>query len=363
MLKSTQPSSTHSQSGSISGQLDGVFAALFTLGAWTAAPMFVKYFASDIDFWTSNGWRYSFAALCWFPLVVYLFTRGRLPKGIWKKAAIPAFFNSLGQVCFVGALYLIAAGIVTFGLRAHIIFVAIGAAILFPQERALIRKPKFLIAGGVVLLGVCGVLLLGEATATTPATGIGIGSADTGDAIAQAHDTPASESDDSLLQTLGITLSIFAGLFFACYGLSVRKCMSGIGPMTSFGVVSLYTAGAMLILMLIFGKDHGATAVTALTGTQFMLLVLSALIPIAFAHVAYYHGIAKLGVATVSGIVQLQPFTVSAVGFLLFREVLTFGQVIAGAVAIAGAFVMLAVQQRHARTERAQREATSETGG
>ncbi|MGP1347438.1 MAG: DMT family transporter [Phycisphaerales bacterium] len=348
-----------------SSQLDAILAALFTLAAWTAAPMFVKHFASDIDLWTSNGWRYAFAAACWLPLVLYLIAKNKLPKGIWRKAIIPAIFNSLGQVCFVAALYLIAAGIVTFGLRAHIVFVAIGAAILFPQERRLIKDPRFLIAGATVLLGVCGVLLLGPSATTTPTTTTTATATTAAATIETTTATiPAPTTDPTTLHNaLGITLAIAAGLFFACYALSVRKCMTGIGPTTSFGVISLYTAATMLILMLILGDHHGQGAITNLSPTQFFLLLASALIPIALAHVAYYHAISRIGVATVSGIVQLQPFTVSAVSFILFDETLTLGQLAAGAVAVSGATAMLLVQRGHAKLERAEREAAAKTGG
>ena len=47
-----------------------------TLAGWSATPLFLKYFtdpASDhyVDGWTSNGWRYGFAALLWLPTVLY----------------------------------------------------------------------------------------------------------------------------------------------------------------------------------------------------------------------------------------------------------------------------------------------------
>lgn len=322
-------------SGERSSQLDGILAALFTLGAWTAAPLFVRHFSKAIDQWTSNGWRYAFAALCWLPLVLWLAARQRLPSGIWKKALVPALFNAAGQACFVGALYLIPAGMVTFGLRAHIVFVAIGAALLFPAERALIRRPLFLLGGSLVLLGVCGVMLLGDASLLTPTA---------------SNDAEAAAQPMRLGK--GIVTAVLAGLFFACYALSVRRFMAGIGPMVAFGVVSQYTALLLVGLMLALGDRHGAAVVTNLNSQQFMLLIFSALIPIALAHVAYYHGIAQLGVATVSGIVQLQPFAVTAIGFVLLGEAMTAGQGLAGVVAITGAFTMLAVQHRHNKAMR-----------
>lgn len=295
----------------------GVACVLFTLLGWSSVPLFLKHFSHDIDAWTSNGWRYGFAALCWLPVLVFNQMCGSVPRGLWKAATVPAAFNILGQVCFTHGFYYINPGLFTFGLRTQIVFVAVGAMALFPAERKVIRSPSFLIGAALVMMGAAGV-------------------------VVQGHDVFGGAT------LAGAMLAIASGLMFACYGLSVRKCMTGMPSVLSFSVISQYTAAAMVGLMFLLGDEFGAPA-WRLPNGQFALLLLSSVIGIAVGHVAYYMAIARLGVAVSSGIIQLQPFIVSAFSLWLFDEKLSGGQWAAGMVAVVGAGVILWTQGSAAR--------------
>ncbi|MFG0286207.1 MAG: DMT family transporter [Phycisphaerales bacterium JB039] len=294
------------------GRLGGVITALLTLAGWSSVPLFIEHFTSSIDAWTSNGWRYGFSALLWAPLLLVGLVRRRLPRGLFVAAVIPSVINSAGQVCFTWAHYKIDPGLLTFGLRTHIVFVTIGAAIMFPAERALIGSPRFLIGLVMVVGGTFGTVALGDGL-------------------------PAGAS------LLGVLLALASGALFAAYALSVRRCMRGIHPMVAFAAISQYTAGAMLALMFVFGADAGAGAL-ALSSGQFGLLLLSAVIGIALGHVLYYIAIEKLGVAVSAGIVQLQPICVGIASYFLFQEALSAPQWASGLIAVSGAALMLWAQ-------------------
>ena len=75
------------------------------------------------------------------------------------------------------------------------------------------------------------------------------------------------------------------------------------------------------------------------------MLVISAFVGIAFAHVFYYASIARLGVAVSAGIILLQPFLAGTASYFLFGERLTVLQWVSGAAAVGGAIVMLRTQQ------------------
>jgi drug/metabolite transporter (DMT)-like permease len=285
-----------------------------TLVGWSSVPLFLKHFSTAIDAWTSNGWRYGFSALIWAPVVIIGAWLGRLPKNIWRAALVPSLFNATGQVAFTWAHYKIDPGLLTFGLRTQIVFVTIGAALLFVAERRIIRAPGFLL----------GLFLVAGGTAGTIALGKGLGEQAT---------------------ALGISLAIASGLLFACYALSVRYFMRGMNSIVAFAAISQYTAAAMVALMLILGKEAGAAALD-LPQDQFLLLLLSAVIGIALGHVFYYMSINRLGVAVSSGVIQLQPFLVAAASFFLFQERLTQWQWLSGMVAIVGAATILTVQHR-----------------
>ncbi|MEM9167886.1 MAG: DMT family transporter, partial [Planctomycetota bacterium] len=301
------------------GTLAGLVTVLLTLLGWSVTPLFIKHFATPdspgyIDPWTSNGWRYGFSALLWgVPLVIWQF-RKKLPPGLWKAALIPALMNCLGQLGFTWAHYKIDPGLLTFGLRAQMIVVAVGAAVLFPIERLVIRRAAF-IAGLIMVMG---------GTAGTIYFDRGFGEGTT---------------------MFGVGLALWAGVFFAGYALAVRKCMAGMNPMMSFAVISQYTAGTMVVIMLLIGDEHGLAA-TRMPADQFGLMLLSSVIGIGLGHVLYYISIAKLGVAVSTGVIQLQPFTVAVLSYVWFGEVLKTSQWVTGSVAVGGAVLMLIVQHR-----------------
>lgn len=290
-------------------RVGGIITVVMTLIGWSSIPLFLRHFADHIDVWTSNGWRYGFSALLWAPLVIVVTARGRMPAGTWRRALVPSIINACGQVCFTSAHYFIDPGLLTFGLRTQLLFVAIGAYLLFPTERAIIRSRSYRIGLLLVLLGTMMTILL----------------------------DPNPPTFD---HTLGVVLAIASGLLFASYGLSVRRCMEGISPILSFAVICQWTAVIIVGLMFIFAERFGATAFDM--GTfEFTMLLGSAVIGIALGHTFYYLSIARLGVAVSSGVLQLQPFLVAIASLWLFGEALTALQWTGGFIAVAGAAVML----------------------
>lgn len=294
--------------------LIGAATIILTLVGWSSIPLFLKHFTKDIDAWSANGWRYTFSALLWLPVLILGWKRKSLPPGLWKAALWPSFFNTVAQVCFALAPYYIAPGLMTFSLRIHIIFVTAGAALFFAAERRVIRTPWF-IAG--VLLVFCGA----AGTIALKPGGLAGGTAE------------------------GVALSIASGFLYACYSLAVRHSMHGMNPLVAFAAISQYTAIGVLIPMFIWGTDSGLVVLN-LSSKQMFLLLLSAFIGIGLGHTLYYYSMARLGLAVSAGVVQLQPILVSVASFFMFDEVLTLWQWIAGGIAILGAGLILFAQQR-----------------
>jgi drug/metabolite transporter (DMT)-like permease len=292
---------------------EGVLVLLTTLACWSSVPLFIRHLAAYVDHWSNNGWRYGASALFWLPAVVWAVAKRKVTPSIWRAALIPATANTLAQIAFTAAHEHVNPGLLTFAMRLQLVAVAAGAYLLFPAERPTIASPRYL--GGIALLvcGIAGVLLGG------------------GDIL---HDGSAH----------GVLLALGAGMGYGAYGLAVRKFMVGFHPIYAFGVIALYTGGALVLLMLGFGKDHGA-CVLELAPRELWELGISAFVGIALGHVLYYTAIDRLGVATTAGVLQLQPFVVSAASAVIFGEVLSRGQWLAGIVAVAGAALVLSAQK------------------
>ena len=295
----------------------GVVTIVMTLVGWSSIPLFLRYFSDHVDPWTSNGWRYGASALFWAPLLAVAAASRRWPAGLWRSALVPSLINVCGQICFVWAHYRIEPGLLTFGLRSQILFAGLGAYLLFPRERAVIRTPGYLLGASLVVVGTSGSVLLGSQS------------------IAWS-------------QLAGMGLAIASGGLFAAYALSVRLYLPHVPSVMAFAAISQMTALVMVLLMIGLGERHGAGA-WDLNREQFIWLLLSALIGIALGHVFYYMSIARLGVAVSAGVLQVQPFLVAVASYVLFGEVLRWGQWAAGCLAITGALLMLAVQLRLSR--------------
>lgn len=292
---------------------EGVLVLLTTLACWSSVPLFLRHLSGYIDHWTNNGWRYGASALFWLPAVLWALSRGALPRRIWRAALVPSILNAVAQVAFTAAHSYVNPGLLTFGLRLQLVAVAAGAYLLFPQERATIASPRYL--GGLALLaGGIGAVLLGGGSTFDGSSGT------------------------------GIALAIGAGLGYGMYGLAVRRFMHGFHPVFAFGVIALYTGASLVAAMAVFAPGHGA-AVLGLAPRELWHLALSAFLGIALGHVLYYTAIARLGVATTSGVLQLQPFVVASVSAALFGERLGAGQWAGGVVAVLGAALVLSAQK------------------
>ncbi len=328
MTTSSEPATGHPRTGTAAA-VTGIITILMTLLGWSAVPLFITHFAGSLDAWTSNGWRYGFSALVWAPVLVWGWRRRTLPPGLWRAAAVPAIVNALGQIAFAWSFYRTDPTTATFGLRLQIVFVAVGAYLMFPAERALLRRPVAWIAIALVLGGVIGTILL----------------------------APGARQQ-AAMHSAGVALAIAAGLGFAAYALAVRRYARGINSVIAFAAISQYTAAITVVLMLLLGHDvatgrwNAGAAALSLSPDQFALLLFSALIGIAIGHVFYYIAIARLGVAVSSGVVQLQPFLVALGAAAILGKPVTAPQMIAGLIAVAGAVLLLCVQWRLSRARK-----------
>jgi drug/metabolite transporter (DMT)-like permease len=307
----------------------GVATIVLTLVGWSSIPLFLRYFVEFIDPWTANGWRYALSAFLWLPVLVWAYARHRVPNGLWRAALVPSLFNAGGQICFGWGPYLIDPGLMTFGLRLQIVFVAIGAAALFAVERDLLKRPLFLGGLCVVALGTLATVAL----------------------------KPGGFEAKS---TLGVGIAIASGLLYACYALSVRKYMHSMKPVVAFAAVSQYTSVVLVALMLVFAPRFGAD-VTTLSSFQLVMLALSSIIGIGLGHTLYFISLSRLGVAVSSGVVQLQPLIVSVFSMFLFNEVIAPLQWVTGSIAVTGAAVMLVAQHRWAMARAARAPAPVST--
>lgn len=291
-----------------------MIAAMFGFGI---IPIFLKHFAQFLDPWTVNGVRYSAGALFWLPFLLVLDRRSGATSGaatgrsIWRDAIVPSIVNVIGQAAFGIGPYFVPASTMGFVLRLSFLFTIVFGFAVIAEERLLTRRPAFWVGTAFSLAGV--------ATMFVEELRGGIGSVQ------------------------GLMIIMVTAVAWGAYSVSVRHYMARYSARQSFGVISLYSSAALVVLMLLFGRIESLADIDA---GMWGSLMLSALIGIAFGHVLYYRGIHELGPVVASGMSLVTPFVTYVAAAILLDERLSGVQWLGGLlVVIGGGLLVLARAQ------------------
>ncbi|MFP4056357.1 MAG: DMT family transporter [Candidatus Brocadiia bacterium] len=283
-----------------------------------AVPIFIRHFTTYLDVWCVNAVRYSVGALFWLPCVLVLGRRvkrtGAVSPGrsVWRDAWVPAAVNLTGQVGYGLSPYFVTAPTIGFMIRLSFLFAILWGFLFLPQERGLARSALFLV-GAVLCVGGA-VLMFAER--------LGAG------------------GDRSVA---GLAILVGTAMCWAGYAVGVRVRMPGYPVRLSFGVISLYTAGGLVVLMVLFGDT---SALARLGGRLWALLVLSGFIGVASAHVLYYRGIHALGPVVASGALMATPFVTLFGSALALGEMLSWLQLLGGVAVVAGGALLVVAKGR-----------------
>ncbi|MBU0678995.1 MAG: DMT family transporter [Verrucomicrobia bacterium] len=300
-------------------QGQGVGSAVVSLAAvvliFASIPVFLKYFTHHIDAWTANGLRYGVSALFWLPYVLLAHFRGRLPRGIWAVALIPTVPNFLSQIFWAMAPYHNDAAVISFVVRSNFLFIMLFSFLLLHEERESVRQPMFWVGAVGTAAGIL-VMYWG---------GVSLGS----------------------MSLTGLLILISYAASWAMYAVVVRRFMKSYSIRLSFGVISIYTSIALLLLMFIFG-DWRASA--ALSVYQWAMLLLSGLLGIAFGHVLFYKGVHAVGPIVTESIFSLIPFVAAFYAFVFLGERMRAGQWVGGFLLVGSCFCLLKAKRSSRRT-------------
>lgn len=317
-------------------------------------PIFLRHFADVLDPWTVNGIRYSVGAVFWLPFVLLLQRRSELDRSharaanddaanadaaleesvelpgdnpgeplpgepivhgatarnVWRDAVVPSVVNVIGQVGFGICPYFVLASTLGFVTRLSFLFTIVFGFACLAEERLLARRPAFWVGAAVSMFGV--VLMFLEKL--------------------------QEGGRDSLF---GLTLIVATAVAWGGYSVSVRLYMARYPVRQSFGVISLYTSAALVLLMLLFGRRGDLGQIDAFLWAN---LMGSALVGIAFGHVLYYRGIHRLGPVVSSGIMLGTPFVTYLGAALLLGERLSGVELFGGLMVVAGGAMLVAAR-------------------
>ena len=284
---------------------------------FSSIPVFLRHLTGYLDCWTVNAVRYATAAAFWLPFVIH-FSSARAARAgsepprrsIWLAALVPTSANLLGQVGWAVCPYYVDASTIGFVIRVSFLFTIVLGFLVIPAERPLARRPIFF-AGAATCLG--GILLMyAERLWAGPAA--------------------------ATAETTGLIIVVATAACWSAYAVAVRRFLKGYRLRLAFGVISLYTAAVLLVLMLIFG-EYGRLA--DVPPREWMLLIVSGMLGIAFGHIFYHRGIHGVGPVVASGVTLIGPFLTYAAATVFLGETMTALQLCGGLTVVAGGFALV----------------------
>jgi drug/metabolite transporter (DMT)-like permease len=292
---------------------EGYAAVFATVVIWSTPSLFQYYLNHYYDPWAQNFYRYIVACLAIAPLLIYRTHRGA-PVLSWRAMMmcfIPCLPNVIHQVTQVMALFYMGPGVYTIFTRASVIFTALLALALFPEERHVIRQWQFQLGTGLGLIGAFGVVWF----------------------------QPGWKSGHIALP--GLFIAFTATFCWALYGILVKRPSALLGSIRSFGLISLITSALLLPLTFAFGKIgtplHAGSQVN-------LVLIISAVSCITLAHVFYYVAIREIGVALAQSLQLLCPVGAMGLSAWIYGERLAHAQIVSAAILLLGAFLAIRVR-------------------
>ncbi len=291
-------------------QLSRGYGAVFaTIGIWSLPSLFQFYLNRFYDPWSQNFYRYAVACLAIIPFVLLHFRRGpKIDIRAVGACLIPCLPNVVHQITQVVALFYMGPGVYAIFIRSSVIFTALLALAFFPEERSVIRQWQFQIGTLLGLVGAFGVIWF------------------------------QSNGQDRHIALPGLFIAFTASLCWALYASLIKRPSARLGPIRSFGIVSIITSVLLLPLTFAFGNIATPLHVTAHVN---LILIISAITCITLAHVLYYVAIREIGVALAQSLQLLCPIGALGLSALIFHERLTFPQLISSAILLSGAFLAM----------------------
>ena len=297
-------------------------AALCVVAAmvcWGSIPVFLRSFRRDLDPWTVNGVRYSLGALFWLPYLLLNLRRapragGGPRRSVWVAALVPTIPNVIGQVGYGVSPYFVPASTIGFAMRLSFLFTVLFGFLFVAQERWLARRGAFWWGAAVSMAGVV-LMFVGKLR------------------------------DGGEGSTAGLVIVVATTVAWGAYAVAVRKCMAPYPVRQSFGVISLYSAALLLVLMALFGRWGALGRQSAALWGR---LAASAVIGVAIGHVLYQHGIQRLGPIVASGILLGTPLITYLGAALILGERMTPVQSLGGAAIVLGGVLLVTAKARTA---------------
>ncbi len=302
--------------------------------SWSIQPLFMRWFAQYYDPWTQNAFRFSAAAICVLALGKF---RGiltfRLPRATWIAIGLVSIGNIAQQTFFAWTYEFIYPSVAILVARTDIIFICAISFIVFPDERSIIRSPRFLIGAVLAFAGVMTVLF--------------------------GRDPEILEKLDvaSTAFWIGVFISVLYALSCATYNVTIKSAMRRIDPLICFIHVCWISSFVFIVSAFLFGNVSDLWLSRPEGGVSFwadpvVWMLITGVTSIAIAHPFLYAALRGIKAVVAVTLLMLLPFITCTLSAVVYNDRLTMIQILGGLAVIAGAWLASIAQARVARKSR-----------
>lgn len=281
---------------------------------WGAMPVVLRWLSTStsIDPWTANGIRYPFAAMLYWPFLIYAYRRGMLDRALIASVLIPASMALGGQIFWAQAPYHLPASSIGFFIRMASVWALVGAMIMFREERRLLKSRWFWWGIAASIIGFLGL----------------------------ANEKGAFDAQAS---ARGVAIISACSLFFGFYGVTVKIYFKGRPEWLTFGLVAQFVSIGTIIGMFVRGNI--IHSVQTLDAWAWTLMLCSSIVGVGVGHLFLYNAVRLIGAAMTSALQNLMPLITISMAWICLGEEMNQREWLAGGVMLIGAGMLIRSQR------------------
>ncbi len=275
---------------------------------WIWPVLFIKFLWSYFDNYTQNFYRYLAAVAILMPVNLIFFRKQFVSslKNI-RQFILPALLVFTFQILWVQGVYLLEPAMAALIGKSSVLFVILLSFLFFSDERKVLSSRNFITGSIMAILGVAGVII-------------------------------GKSGGQFGIFNHGVIFILLSAFFWALYLMLVKRIVSKTDVIVSVTIIFALALPLFFVASLLFGDISAVCKTPALAN---VILLASGIFCVGVANAFNYKSIKLIGTSISSNFVLITPLFTAVASYFIFGEVLSFLQIISGAVLVAGCILLL----------------------
>ncbi|MEA3485626.1 MAG: DMT family transporter [Candidatus Aerophobetes bacterium] len=280
---------------------------------WIWPAILIKMLSFHFDDYTQNFYRYlaGSSILIIINLIYhkkeFLNSLKRIPKFI-----LPTILIFMHQITWVAGIRMLTPTVAVLIGKSTVLFTILFSFIFFSDERRIIKSKLFMLGSSLAIIGVCGII-------------IGKGN---------SHLNSFN---------LGAVLILTGSLFWTLYTITAKPIVEKTDPFVSAGIVFTLSLPLFFICTLLFGDIK---ALYVAPKSIIFILFLSGIFCVGIGNALNYKSIKLIGTTITSNLILVTPLFTAIFSYIIFKEVLTPYQILAGIILLIGCYILMSAGNR-----------------